>query len=140
MSARVTLNGFDELRAALRALPAELTAEADHIVEGAANGAAADIMSGYGDHVVTGHLRDRVVVDHGASSAFTSKSTVKSTSPHAFMFENGTQARHTASGANRGAMPPFHVFIPAAIRARRRMTDQLIALVRSAGLLVSGHG
>lgn len=133
------LSGFEELRASLRALPADLTAEAGHIVEGAANGAASDIKSEYGNHVRSGNLRDGVRVTHSASG-LTAKSVVKSVSPHAWLFENGSQARHTSIGANRGAMPPFHVLIPAAIRARRVMVTQLIALVELAGLTVTNRG
>jgi hypothetical protein len=60
-------------------------------------------------------------------------------SPHAWMFENGTQARHTAIGANRGAMPPGHVFIRIAIIKRKQMYAQLRGLLERHGLKVTGH-
>jgi hypothetical protein len=129
--------GLEELRAALRNLPAELTAEATRIVEGAANGAAADIKRNY--PVRTGHLRDHLTVTHYDQGKFSTGAIVKNTSPHAWMFENGTQARHTAIGANRGAMPPGHVFIPRITRARRLMWTQLKELLTRKGLLVTSH-
>jgi hypothetical protein len=54
------------------------------------------------------------------------------------MFENGTQARHTALGASRGAMPPGHVFIPVAAAERRAMYKDLAQVVADEGLEVSG--
>jgi hypothetical protein len=35
-------------------------------------------------------------------------------------------------------MPPQHGFVPAAIRAREAMVNQLIAMVRDEGLVVTG--
>lgn len=132
---RLTFSGLDELRAALRQLPAELTGEASHIVEGAANGAAASIKAGYPSR--TGDLRDHVTVET-MQSGFSTGAVVKNTSKLAYIFENGSQARHTAIGANRGSMPPGHVFIPIVIRKRRQMYEQLKDLLTRHGLQVSG--
>lgn len=134
---RLQLDGLAELREALRNLPAELTGEGSNIVEGEANGAALDIKSGYAAHRRTGKLQDSVEVTHG-TSGFSASAMIIAKSPHAHLFENGTQARHTAIGANRGSMPPGHVFIPAMIRRRRRMYDALKALLERAGLVVGG--
>jgi len=134
---RFLYRGLDELKAQLRNLPAELGAEADHIVTGAGNGALSEVKQGYGAHVVTGHLLEHVGISHTRTAAG-AISVMKSTSPHAFIFENGTQVRYTKDGRNRGAMPPFHVFIPAAVRARRLMNQQLVDLVRRQGLTVTG--
>ena len=65
---------------------------------------------------------------------------VRSASPHAHLFEDGTGRRQTRSGANRGQMPKAPVqelMIPKVIRIRKRMVDQLIAIVRAAGFEVS---
>lgn len=133
---RLVFDGLAELRAALRQLPQELTGEGSHIVEGAANGAAAEIKGKYPR--VTGHLIDGVEVDfvHGQ---FVAGAIVRNKAKHAFIFENGTQVRHTELGANRGAMPPGHVFVPAMIRKRRRMYEDLKAMLTRHGLQVSGN-
>jgi hypothetical protein len=136
MSSRIVWNGLAELREQLRNLPAELTGEASHLVEGAANAAAADIKAGY--PVRTGNLRDHVFVSHRDKGRFSSGAVVKNTAKHAHIFEVGTQARHNSLGANRGSMPPGNVFIPAVIKRRRAMYEQLKALIDRNGLKVSG--
>jgi len=136
VSSRVVWNGLAELREALRNLPADLTAEASHVVEGAANAAAADIKAGY--PVRTGNLRDHVFVSHRDKGRFSAGAVVKNTAKHANIFEVGTQARHNSLGANRGSMPPGHVFVPAVIKRRRIMYEQLKALLERHGLKVSG--
>lgn len=133
---RLVLNGLDELRQALRTLPADLTAEASHLIEGVANGAAADIKAAY--PVRTGNLRNHLTVTHFERGRFSAGAIVKNTAKHASIFEHGTQARHTAIGAHRGSMPPGHVFVPRMIRARRRMYQGLKDLLSRHGLLVSG--
>jgi hypothetical protein len=55
------------------------------------------------------------------------------------MFENGTMVRHTRIGANRGAMPPGHVFVPTAIRHRAAMYRNLRDMLEREGLLVTGN-
>jgi hypothetical protein len=132
----VVWNGLAELREALRNLPADMTAEASHVVEGAANAAAADIKAGY--PVRTGNLRDHVFVSHQDKGRFSAGAVVKNTAKHAALFEHGTQARHNSLGANRGSMPPGRVFIPAVIKRRRIMYQQLRALLERHGLKVSG--
>lgn len=143
MANRLRLEGLEELKAALRSLPADLTGEASNIVEGASNGAAVAIKSGYASHRRTGNLQDGVTVDH-QRVGFSVRSIVKNTAKHAYIFENGTAARHRASGASTGLMwghmPPANVFIPTVVRARRAMQEMLIGLVRRAGFTVSGNG
>lgn len=141
MSARFVFAGLEELKTALRALPDDLTGEASNIVEGAANGAAAAIKRDYA-RGPTGNLIGGVYVTHFSRGRFSAGAIVKSAAKHAWIYENGTQARHyfTARGVRHptGAMPPGHVFIPAMIRARRRMYELLAAMMRRNGLLVSG--
>lgn len=133
---RLHFDGLAELREALRNLPADMTGEATHLVEGAANGAAAEIKAGYPRR--TGHLIAGVTVSSFEHGRFSAGMIVKNTAKHAWLFENGTQARHTDLGANRGSMPPGHVFIPVVIRKRRQMYEQLKDLVARQGLVVSG--
>ena len=136
MSASVRWSGLDELRAQLRALPADLTAEASHIVQAAANAAEVEIKAAY--PVRTGRLRDHVIQTHFEGGKFSTGVVLKNTSPLAWIYENGTQARHSAIGAFRGSMPPGHVFIPRVIRARGWMYAQLSDLLVRHGLRVSG--
>lgn len=136
-SVQFKFEGLDELKAALRNLPEELTAEAGYIIEGAANAAAVDIKGAY--PVRTGNLRNGVHVTHFSRGRFSAGAIVKNTAKHAHIFERGTQARHNAIGANRGSMPPGNVFIPRIIRARRRMWQQLKELLTRKGLLVTGE-
>lgn len=137
---RLTFQGLEELREGLRNLPADLTAEASHIVEAAANGAAAEVRQNYAKGP-TGNLIAGVMVRPSAISTFSAGAIVESKSPHAWLYENGSQVRHTSSGANRGVMPPAppgRAFIPVMIKKRRQMQGQLIELLKRAGLQVSG--
>jgi hypothetical protein len=132
---RLVFEGLDELRAALRNLPTHLAAEASRPVMAAANAAAATIKAGY--PVRTGKLRDGLTVET-IDAPFQAGAIVKNRARHAAIFEYGTQARHTAIGANRGAMPPGHVFVPAIVRNRRRMYEELKGLLERNGLQVTG--
>jgi hypothetical protein len=134
MSCSFHWSGLDELREALRHLPEELTAEAGHIVEAATNAAETTIKGGY----PPGELQDSVysVVN---LDGFHVIGVVRVTSPIAWIFENGTQARHTELGLDRGSMPPAHVFIPAMIAGRLWMYPQLKELLERNGLVVSGE-
>jgi hypothetical protein len=138
MSATVTWSGLDELRADLRNLPAHLATEASAIVWFSASQAKADVVAGYTAHRRTGNLADHVSVTTREGSPYGTAVVVKSSARHAWMFENGTQARHNSLGANRGSMPPGHVFIPAMIRHRRQMYVALQSMMERAGLRVSG--
>lgn len=152
---RMVFTGLAELKAALRNLPAELAGEASHLIEGAANAAAADIKAQY--HVRTtnlnstslkapGGLRDGVVVTHFDKGKFHPGAIVKSTAPHAWLYDNGSQARHyiTAggtpheTGAMWGRTAPTHVFVRALIKNRHRMYQQLKDLLVRKGLVVTG--
>lgn len=122
----VEWDGLDELRQALRDCPGEFATEGGNIVEAATNAAVVAIKAGYGDKA---ELRDKTsgTVERNRYGAL---GTVRSASPLAWIFENGTQVRHTALGANRGAIqPPGHVVVPVAQRERRRMREDLKAMV-----------
>ncbi len=136
-SNRLVFDGLQELRAALRKLPADLAGEGGHIVEAAGNAAVVEARRGYLQHRRTGKMAGRVGVTHrrnrdGATAIVTN------TDPQALTFEVGSQARHTDIGANRGSMPPGNVFYPAMRRHRRWMWEQLKALLVRHGLLVTG--
>jgi hypothetical protein len=133
---RFEWQGLAELRAALRALPTALKGESAHIVEAAANGAAAQVKANYAR--VSGDLVEGVDVQL-ENGTFAAGAIVRSRSKHAWMYENGTQVRHTFKGANRGAMPPAppgRAFIPVMQRKRKRMYEDLKGVLTRAGLQV----
>lgn len=142
MSASIRWEGLSELREALRSLPNDLKAEASHIVEGAANSAAVDVKASYAAHVLTGDLINHLTVTHFEANRFSAGAIVKNTAKHAWLFENGSEARHyiTVRGKTHltGKMPAAHTFIRAMISNRRRMYDQLGDLLTRHGLQVSG--
>lgn len=134
--------GLEELRAELRTLPTRLHAEAAGIVEASGASAAGAVKAEYAQHRVTGNLEKGVKVEH-KRDGLAARSVVRSTAQHAFIFENGTVARHyiTVEGKKHqtGRMPAFNIFIPIVIRARRAMYQQFAALMRRAGLTVTGE-
>jgi hypothetical protein len=134
--AAVTWSGMDDLMTALRTLPERLAGEAQGIVKGAADDAQTAIAAGYPSR--TGDLKRRLRLVTKATGPYGVGYQVRNTSPIAWIFESGSQARHTRLGANRGAMPPGHVFIPAVVRARTQMYRALKAMLEREGLLVSG--
>lgn len=148
MSATVTWHGLDQLRAELRALPAELTDEAAGIVNHAAAEAKNDIVSIYNAHRLSGNLADHVTIGPmGGGSQLSTRFgvgvVVKSTSRIAWLFDHGSQARHWARGKSTGTMwghtPPTHAFVATMRRRRREMYESLTDLLVRKGLRVSGH-
>jgi len=119
VSASVTWKGLREFQTWLESLPENVSTEAEHIVQGEANAAAFAIRSRYPAR--TGNLRSKVVVQRRVSRGGLVSYVVKNTARHAAIFEYGTQARHTRIGANRGSMPPGHVFLPIVLQRRRAM-------------------
>ncbi|CAB4177353.1 Bacteriophage HK97-gp10, putative tail-component [uncultured Caudovirales phage] len=130
------IDGFDDFRRELAKLPAELQAEASPIVHDTAEEMAEDVRAGYavGD---TGNLWKGIRIQHEGPLA----SRVRTTAPHAHLYEFGTVTRRTkSSGANRGQMPGKPVFISAAIRARYRMIQRLDAEVMQKARPALGEG
>ena len=129
-------DGLADLYKQLENLPATLTGEAAHIVEGIANAAALDIRSAYPVH--TGTLRNSVYVTHFDHGRYSAGAQVKATAPHAWIFENGTAARayYSVNGVRHetGAMPPGHVFIPIMMKHRRALYGQFAALLERNGI------
>lgn len=134
---RIAYDGLEELKKSLRELPAEMHGEADHIIEGEANAAALEIRQKYAIGEA-GKLVAGVVVEVVQRTNFYAGRRIVSKSPLAFIYENGTQVRHTELGYNRGRMPPAHVFVPAVIRHRKSMYEKLRDMMRRKGLKVSG--
>lgn len=155
MSSKVTFDGVEELHRLLRTFPEILTAEGQRIAEGTANAMASDIRQAYpvrktGLHpgprrqspwYAPGNLLARIAVTHFDRGKFIAGSMVKNRAPHAYIFENGTDARHYYESSGKrhatGKMPPGRVFIPAAMRWRARMRQELIAMVERHGFRVT---
>lgn len=140
---RVVWEGLDELRAQLRAMPAELAAEGGGIVDGAADVAHAEILAAYERHRYSGDLAAHVTRGRGtAVGRFGASTIIKSNAAHAWLFENGSQARHyiTKNGVRHltGRMPPANIFVPITQRRRRGMYDALAAMLERHGLRVTG--
>lgn len=136
MPAKFTFDGLTELRAALRNLPAHLAEEAEDVIDNRAELAKSEIVQRYPRR--TGNLRNGVRVKNLPSGPFGAGRQIENRAAHAHLFEHGTQARHTRLGANRGSMPPGNVFIPAVVRHRRQMYQELKALLVREGLVVTG--
>lgn len=140
MSASLKWEGMFEFRARLRAMPADLRREAGPIVVESAEQAAADIRGAYPRW--TGNLADHVVVKTIEAGPFGVSAMVRSTAPHAWLFENGSQARHYFTYKNGvkkllGRMPAGHVMIPRLIKHRAVMVNRLIAMMERHGLKVA---
>jgi hypothetical protein len=128
--------GLTQLEDDLRDLPADLRENAVTITRDAAEDAAATMAALYPKR--TGALASSLLVSQSDPGPYATRAMVINTSPYALVFDLGSQARHTAIGANRGSMPAGNVFVPTVIRARRAMYDALKDLLQRTGLIVSG--
>lgn len=142
MSASVVIDGLDDLFAALRNLPKELGGEATAIVEHSARAAFNQISANYAAHTRTGHLARSMKIEI-QKTEFGAIAVVSNTDKIAYVFENGSVARHYITKANgvvhvTGQMPPLNAFIPPASRNRFRMYDALRRMMESKGLEVTG--
>lgn len=141
MSVTVRWSGLEDFRLLLRQIPARLVGEAVHIVDNYTDATANQLLLNYpiGD---TGNLRKGVKTDkhHDGSGIF---NEVRSTSPHAHLYEFGTENRETEKGWKRGRVKPSRdkgreTLIGIAIRNRRRMETDLVAMMTRSGFKVSG--
>jgi hypothetical protein len=132
VSVTLTWIGLDELRAALRDLPADLTELGGAIVAEAADDAANQIRAAYPEGE-TGNLRKGVRV-RTEDGPFRVRRVVRSTAPHATLFETGTQTRYNKLGHFRGFMPGANLFVPIVVARRREQDEDLVAVVEQAGL------
>jgi len=143
MPTTFVIDGLASLRQALRMLPEHLADDAGALVRQQALAAAGSIRAGYA-RGPTGNLQAGVVAEETTPfSRYGRAFIVKSKAPHAWIYENGTQARHyfTPSGARHAtgimpAAPPLRAFVPKMIDARARMQDELVWLLVRNGLAV----
>lgn len=131
MSAHVTWDGLAEYQEQLRQLPEACLGEAVKLIEGETNAAYVRIATVYAQHRFTGTLlRLLKLVPISSGGRLTGGRTLRSGSPLAWLFDNGSQARHWKSGKSTGEMwgttsnPPTHTFSGTVGRARRRLATQ----------------
>jgi hypothetical protein len=138
MASTMVWDGMAELMEEIRRLPETLTGEAQKLTEGVANSVTFEIRAAY--PVRTGKLRNSTkLAPLKSKGQFVAGAMVTNTAKLATIFENGTQARHNALGANRGSMPPGHVFVPRIVRARGKLTQGLKDMVTRHGAIVTGE-
>jgi len=129
MSVSFELRGAKELADALRELPGHLKGGATSIVVEAAHKAQAEIVGSYPE--VTGNLKRGVKVVIKAIGPHGVSAQVRSSAPHAWLYEHGRCRWGAISD------PPAPVFIPTMLRQRRAMDGHLVALLEAAGLDVT---
>lgn len=135
---KVTWTGLTEYRNEVRQLPEACTGEAAKVVEGEVNGAYVEIAQVYGQHRHTGKLLKRLKITPITNKgALTTGRKLTSGSPIAWLFDNGSQARHWVSGKSTGKMwgrtPPTHIFTRTEGRTRARIVNLLKAMVLRRG-------
>jgi hypothetical protein len=136
MGVRLVFDGLVEFKEALRQLVPENLAEAETIIHGAAADAYNRMSEGYAAHTRSGALAKGLSLKVEHSGKFGVGVVLRNRAPHAWFFEHGTETRKTALGANRGRMPPTHIFIPEMERARREVRAALVGLLERQGLTV----
>ena len=150
----VVIDGLEDLRKALLNAPQSIQAQVETIVRGASDSAASEIRSRYEQHRTSTemytpgkgvrrarrHLADNVVVSFRGAKTGAAVGRIVVDAPHAHLFEFGTQNRQWENGKSTGSAPARPTLVPAAIRNRRQMIDELIATVEQTGLKVTGNG
>lgn len=142
MGNQIQMSGLLELKNRLRTMPVRLANAAAAVVEGTARDVAAQIIAAYPE--VTGNLKKGVRVDPINIGPYGVAFRVVNRAKHAWLYENGSQARAYITKKNRvqhetGAMkpaPPGRAMIPKVARARRVMYVRLAQLLRDEGFEV----
>jgi hypothetical protein len=139
MASGFVWHGLKEYMDELRKLPDECKGEAAKLIEGSVNSAYVTVARVYDAHRHTGNLRRRLTI-----SPMKGGLVLRSGSPIAWLFDNGSQARHWASGKSTGAMwgktPPTHIFAKTVAQERRKLTEQYKAmLLRRGAASVTGE-
>ncbi len=144
MSSGFQIDGLDAFRAELRNLPENLAQEGGDLIIERTNIAAQRIFDGYPND--SGHLKGGVKFKT-ERSRFGALGTVWNSAFIAFIFEEGSQARHVRGtlpgrvanfGLSRGAMPPGHVFVPIMMEERRKVNAGLKTIIQAQGLETEG--
>jgi len=130
--------GMEEMKAYLRNLPPHMAKDADPVVEETVDMAADSLRQSYpiGD---TGKLR-RGIKTRITRTTSGVHGIVRSTAPHAHLWEFGTEDRQTRQGWGRGRMDDQYNngLVAIGIRMRKRMNQKLVGVVEAAGFTVTG--
>lgn len=123
-------DGLKELAEELRNLPADSQGEAAKIVEAEVNSAFVTIKRVYDAHRFTGTLSKRLTISPlKVRGQFTTGLVLRSGSPLAWLFDNGSQVRHyvTEHGVKHltGRMPARPVFARTVGFAKRQIRQAL---------------
>lgn len=137
--------GMDEFREELRKLPEACRGEAAKVVEAEVNGAYVTIKRVYEAHVWTGTLTRRLTISPlKVQGQMTTGLVLRSGSPLAWLFDNGSKARHyvTVNGKKHltGSMRAYRIFGRTAAFTRRKIRGLLIAMVERHGAKVTDGG
>ena len=136
---KLTFDGIEEFKTALRNLPKEMADEAHDVVRTHATIASKKISQAY-PQGKTGTLRGGLLVRQIPGKLFTVVYQVASTAKQSSWLEYGVKKlRKTKQGYNRGALPrepEQERMIPIVQRQRISMVKDLIALVARAGFEV----
>jgi hypothetical protein len=120
----VTWTGLDAYEAELAAWPADTADAAAEKVKARAQSAYEQIRANY--PVITGQLRDGLTIRDTTPNPLQPKWTVQNEVIYARIFESGGMT----SG---GPKAPGKAFVPTAMRERRAMKDEIIAVVKATG-------
>ena len=131
-------DGLAEFREELRKLPEACRGEAAKVVEGEVNAAYVTVKRVYEAHRHTGNLSNKLAIAPlQVSGQMTTGLILKSGSPLAWIFDNGTEARHyiTVNGKKHltGRMPGAHIFGRTVGFTRRKIRALLIEMVKRHG-------
>jgi hypothetical protein len=138
-------DGLKEYMDALKNLPAECVGEAEKLIQGSVNSAYQTVATEYAAHQHTGTLRKRLVIKPlKVKGKLVAGLELVSGSPIAWLFDNGSKARHWASGKSTGKMwgktAPTHIFKRTIEREGRKLTAQYQALLlRKGAATVTGE-
>ena len=140
------IDGLDELRELMRRLPEEFKDEAVDIVLDEGNTVMDVVGAYYAQHAKSGNLQGGLTLRVSSAGPFGVGAVVKSNSKHAWLFDNGSQARRYvtkggkdhATGRMWSKTPARPIFAGSMARARRRMWGKFRELLERHGLSVSG--
>lgn len=127
MASTLTITGLDDLKKAIAGFGAECTDEAQALAEQSAASARDQIVSAY-PQGPTGNLKRGVRIVRAKGDGHRALGIVKSTAPHAHLYEYGSRRQ-----------PARPVVGEVASRVRRQFHRDLIAMVeRVTGMQIQG--
>jgi len=116
-------HGMKEYQDEIRKMPEDCRREAANLIEAGVNSAYATVKRVYEAHRFTGTLSNRLTI-----SVKPCGFTLRSASPLAWLFDNGSQARHYVTERGKthltGRMPATHIFSRTVGFTRRKLSQQ----------------